>query len=163
MKEIDSEIPKALLEMMLAFEVTSQTLAALRDSISTSFIKNKTSLILPNEICHSVYFIVSGGFVSRYYDERLPEGKTIYFYLDELHPFMVCVDSFFTRTPTKCELQAIRDAEVVSLRMDALTSLMETDANLFRFFHSVVLRALLEEHEFRLKLIALLPIDYTII
>jgi len=154
MKKPDPEIPSPLLEMFLAFNLKVETLNALKNNIRIHSVKNKTSIIRPNEVCHSVYFIVSGGFVCRYYDAELIEGKTIYFYLDKLHPFMACVDSFFTGEPTNCELQAIRDSQIASLQMDRLKPLLESDTNFFRFYHNIVLRALLEEHEFRLKLIA---------
>lgn len=148
------DIPSSLLDMFNTYNVGNETLSVLKKYLKIRVIKNKTSIIQPNEICDSVHFIVSGGFVCRYYDAQITEGKTIYFYLDQLHPFMACVDSFFTGVPTSCELQAIRESKIVSLRMDQLQPLLKSDINLFKFFHSIVLRALLEEHEFRLKLIA---------
>lgn len=148
------QLPPVISDLLHKAEVEDTTLASLAQAVSVSEVKNRTSLVKPGEVCQHVYFILDGGFVCRYYDDEITDGKTVYFYLTDLHPFMACVDSYFTGDKTSLELKAIMDSRVASLKMDDLQPLMAKDVQLFKFFHSIVLRALLEETDFRVKLIS---------
>ena len=107
----------------------------------------------PNEVCDRVYFIIKGGFVCRFIDEEEELEKTINFFLEDFHPFMSCVDSFFSGAKTQCELRAISNAEVIEFRKSDLEELI-TDLPLFHFYHGLVTTALQEENDFKMKIIA---------
>jgi len=118
-------------------------------------VKNQTRLIRPGEICDKAYFVLEGAFVCRYIDEKLEIEKTINFYLDELHPFMSCVDSFFSGTKTSCELRAVSPASVLVFHKKDIEKYILEDIHLFQFYHSLVTTALQEENDFKLKIISL--------
>ena len=73
---------------------------------------------------------------------------------EEFHPFMSCVDSFFSGEKTSCELRAIAHSKIIALSMKDLRPMLHEDLQLFRFYHSIVLRALQEETSFRSKIIS---------
>ncbi len=117
-------------------------------------VKSQSLLVRPNQVCDKAYFILEGGFVCRYIDAELEIEKTINFFLSDFHPFMSCVDSFFSGTKTQCELRAIRHSEVIEFNKNDIESTIIEDIELFRFYHSLVTTALQEENDFKLKIIS---------
>lgn len=117
-------------------------------------VKSQTLLIEPKQVCDKAYFILKGGFVCRYMDEELEIEKTINFFLENFHPFMSCVDSFFSDAKTQCELRAIAHSEVIEFSKKDIENAISQDIELFRFYHSLVTRALQEENDFKLKIIS---------
>jgi hypothetical protein len=117
-------------------------------------VKSQSLLIKSNTICDKAYFVLKGGFVCRYIDEELEIEKTINFYLEDFHPFMSCVDSYFLETKTQCELRAIAHSEVIEFNKKDIDTITSQDIDLFKFYHSLVTRALQEENDFKLKIIS---------
>ncbi len=147
-------LPQLLLQELLKANVSSDSVRKLLEIIKFQEVKSQQLLVMPGEICDKIFFVLEGGFVCRYVDEANEVEKTINFYLDNLHPFMSCVDSFFSELPTRCELRAISGAKVLVLSKKDLQLLMSEDMALFRFYHSMVTKALQEENDLKLKLIA---------
>ena len=117
-------------------------------------VKSQTILVKPNTVCDKIYFVLKGGFVCRYIDPELEIEKTINFYLEDFHPFMSCVDSYFSGTKTQCELRAVSNAEVLEFHKKDVDQFIHQDLQLFQVYHSVVTRALQEENDFKLKIIS---------
>jgi hypothetical protein len=117
-------------------------------------VKSQTLLIKPNTICDKAYFVLKGGFVCRYIDEELEIEKTINFYLEDFHPYMSCVDSYFSSTKTQCELRAVVNSDVIEFNKKDIDSIISHDIELFKFFHFMVTQALQEENDFKLKIIS---------
>lgn len=117
-------------------------------------IKSQSLLIKSNTICDKAYFVLKGGFVCRYINEELEIEKTINFYLEDFHPFMSCVDSYFSETKTQCELRAIANSEVIEFDKKDIDGIIFQDISLFEFYHFLVTQALQEENDFKLKIIS---------
>lgn len=117
-------------------------------------VKSQTRLVNAGDYCHKAYFILSGGFVCRYINEEFEVEKTINFYLADFHPFMSCVDSFFSGTTTQCELFAIANSEVMAFRRTDIDNLIGQHPELFRAYHALVTDALQGENDLKMKIIA---------
>lgn len=117
-------------------------------------VKSQTVLVAPNTVCDKVYFVLKGGFVCRYIDDELEIEKTINFYLADFHPFMSCIDSYFSETKTQCELRAISNCEIFELNKKEIDNFIHNDIQLFHLYHSLVTQALQEENDFKLKIIS---------
>jgi hypothetical protein len=117
-------------------------------------IKSQSLLIKHNTICDKAYFVLKGGFVCRYIDEELEIEKTINFFLEDFHPFMSCVDGYFTETKTQCELRAIAHSEVIEFNKEDIDSIIKEDIDVFTYFHTLITQALQEENDFKLKIIS---------
>jgi hypothetical protein len=117
-------------------------------------VKSNTVLVGPGEVNDTLFIVVNGGFVCRYIDEKKEVYKTINFYLADIHPFMACIDSFFDGKPTHCELRAIANSMVLTFPKAALEVLKSKDEGLNQFFISTVIKALTEENDLKLKIIA---------
>ena len=117
-------------------------------------IKSQTLLVQPGTICDKIYFVLKGGFVVRYINKELEIEKTINFYLEDFHPFMSCVDSYFSETKTHCELRAITNSEVMEFHKKDIDAIMLEDIEFFKFYHLMVTQALQEENDFKLKIIS---------
>lgn len=142
------------LSNLQTLDVTEESIQCIQNQLKIVQVKSKEVLIIPGEICKNVYLVVQGGFVCRYIHEKNGSAKTINFYLSDLHPIMACLDSYFTQTPTNCELKAISDSIVVALPKSVVDTLNEKDKYFAKFYHDVVSIAMTEENELKAKLIA---------
>lgn len=147
-------IPMRFIETLIEAQIPPDAIARIMSKAEVLTVKNHTKLIEPHEVCDTAYFILKGGFVCRYIDEDLDIERTINFYLEDLHPFMACIDSFFSGTKTKCELRAILPSEVLVLPKADIEAEIKHDFQLFQFYHVLVTTALQEENEFKLKIIS---------
>jgi len=134
--------------------ISEENFRAFYDSVKLHTVKSKDTLILPGEVCRNVYFVLQGGFVCRYIHEKTGDANTINFYLEDLHPIMVPVDSFFTQTPTNCELKAVTTSLIGALPLDTITTLMAQDELFLRFYKDVVTTVMVEENDLKTKLIS---------
>ena len=90
----------------------------------------------------------------RFIDEKMEIEKTINFYLEDFHPFMSCIDSYFTGTKTDCELRAITNSEALEFHKNDLDAIMSEDIEFFKFYHAMLTQALQEENDFKLNIIS---------
>lgn len=143
-----------LLSALPIQNITPEALDFLTAHVHMQHMKNNEILLAPGMVCENAYFVVQGGFVCRFIDAENATGKTINFYLPDIHPFMGCIDSFFTQTPTQCELRSISDSVVLHMKKKDLDTLLEMDAVLLDFYWKTVITALREENDLKLKIIA---------
>ena len=137
-----------------SLHIAPESLQRMREEIKVRTLKSKENLILPGEICKHTYLVVQGGFVCRHVHGETGEAKTINFYLENLHPVMACVDSYFTQVPTQCELKSITQSTVMMMPKATVDALRAVDDHFAAFYHDVVITALVEENEVKTKLIA---------
>ncbi|HAA13704.1 MAG TPA: hypothetical protein DCE41_19230 [Cytophagales bacterium] len=137
-----------------AMQVMPESIQLLRQKAKVVLVKSKHTLIMPGEINKNVYLVIEGGFVCRYIHETTGEAKTINFYLQDLHPVMACVDSYFTQVPTHCELKAVTDSVVLATPKMVMDQIVAEDLHFANFHHQVVNTAMVEENELKMKLIA---------
>lgn len=135
-------------------QLSNETLAFIKENTKLIHVKSNTVLLSSGKICDKAYFVIQGGFVCRYINEDFEIYKTINFYLEDIHPFMACVDSFFTQIPTQCELRAISESLVLEIKKEDLDIILKRDDNLNKFYQSIVITALTEENDLKLKIIA---------
>lgn len=155
MKKIEkSAVLEPLFAILQHLQIGEETRQHIADQLEVLHLKSNSVLLMPGKTCTHIYFVVSGGFVCRYFNENLEIPKTINFYLDDLHPFMASVDSFFTQHPSNCELRAVRDSLVLSISKKNLDVLLQSNPVLQSFYNSLVIQALVEENELKLKIIS---------
>ncbi|MEL7248073.1 MAG: cyclic nucleotide-binding domain-containing protein [Bacteroidota bacterium] len=123
-------------------KVSEESIEVLRKHYKMIQVKSKQTIINPGEICKHAYLIVKGGFVCRYIHETSGVANTINFYLDDLHPVMACVDSYFNQRPTNCELRAIKDSVVIAIARSVLLSLIPKDIHFTKFYYEVITNAI---------------------
>ena len=149
-----SHLVDALFDFLRGFQISEAAMEKIRAGIHIQKVKANSVLVKPGKVCDRIYFVKEGGFVCRYVNEAFEKEKTINFYLPDLHPFMACVDSYFTQTPTQCELRAVEDSVVLSMTKSAIDLLMQEDPTLKNVYDTLVIHALTEENELKLKIIA---------
>jgi len=155
MKNIEkSTVLAPLFSILEHLRISEETRQQIADKIEVRRVKSNSILLMPGNTCTHLYFVVNGGFVCRYFNENLEIPKTINFYLDDLHPFMACVDSYFAQQPTACELRAVRDSVVLSMSKKNLDAMIQSNPVLQGFYDSLVIQALVEENELKLKIIS---------
>lgn len=143
-----------LLEELQSLNISPEKMETIIQKGKLYKVKSQTILVKPNTVCDKIFFVLKGGFVCRYIDPVLEIEKTINFYLEDFHPFMSCVDSYFSETKTQCELRAISNAEVVEFNKKDIDELIYQDIQFFHLYHAMVTRAFQEENDFKLKIIS---------
>jgi len=141
-------------ENLKKLKVSSESIQKMKDWIKVIDVKSKHLLLNHGEVCKNIYLIVDGGFVCRHIHEKTGSAKTINFYLDDLHPIMACLDSYFTQTPTNCELRAVSDSLVLALPKTVVDSLVESDEYFAKFYRETLSTAMTEENELKTNLIS---------
>lgn len=143
-----------LIQELLKADIAPESIEQILQQGKRISVKSQAKLIEPGQVCDKAYFILKGGFVCRYIDDELEIEKTINFYLHDFHPFMGCVDSFFSGAKTQCELRAITQSEVFEFTKKDIDIFTNKDIRLLNFYHTLVTTALQEENDFKLKIIA---------
>jgi len=149
-----SEVLAPLFTVLEHLHISEDVRRDISDKIEVRVLKANAVLLMPGATCTHVHFVVSGGFVCRYFNENLETPKTINFYLDDLHPFMASVDSYFTQRPGNCELRAVRPSVVLAMSKKNLDGLMQSNPMFQQFYDNLVIQALVEENELKLKIIS---------
>ena len=143
-----------LIEELSKSNISNETIEKIMSMGRLVKVKNQTKLVRHNQVCTKIYLVLKGGFVCRFIDEELEIEKTINFFFADFHPFMTCVDSFFSNTKTQCEIRAISNAEVIEFDKKDIESLVYQDLQLLRIYHAQVTTALQEINDFEMKIIA---------
>lgn len=143
-----------LIEALLQSNISNETIERIMGMGHLVTVKNQTKLVRHHQVCDKIYVVLEGGFVCRYIDEALEIEKTINFFFPNFHPFMTCVDSFFSGTKTQCEIRAVRHSEVMAFHKKDIEALVYQDLSLFKLYHAQVTTALQEINDFEMKIIA---------
>lgn len=142
------------LQILINANIPEQKIQNILSKGKLRSIKNQNTLVHTDTICRNLYFVLKGGFVCRYIDNDLKIERTINFYLEDFHPFMSCIDSYFSEKQTRCEIRAIANSEVLEFSKSDIDELIQHDKDLFQFYNSILTIALVEENDFKLKLIS---------
>lgn len=137
--------------------VAEPIIQALDQRIKVVAVKSNQLLVAQGQVNTHLYYVLNGGFACRYISDTDEVEKAINFYLNEFHPIMACLDSFFSGKKTLCELRAITNSTVLSIAKKDLDLLIEKDESLKTLFDALLIRALVEENELKLKIIAYKP------
>lgn len=148
-----------LLEVLQDFNFTEAQINQAKNGIQLRSVKSNVTLIDPYTTCTKLFFILEGGFVCRKLNPNNGEFKTINFFLDDLHPFMTCVDSYFTGQETVCELRSVKECTFIEVSKDHIDELVASDRRFLEFYTFLVTRAFIETVEMKQKLISLKPIE----
>jgi len=116
-------------------------------------VKSQTTLIETGKQCEVIYFILKGSFVCRHLNKETGDKRVTGFHMCDFQPFMTCVDSYFTNTPTACDLLAISEAEVLTFRKNDMEKLAGAHQVLAAFYNAQIINALVSEHGFKTKLV----------
>ncbi len=147
-------MPDTLTDLLQNANFPPETIGKIFEAGKWIKVKNQEKLVSAHTVCDKLYFVLKGGFMCRFIDEELEVERTINFYLQDLHPFMSCVDSFFSETKTQCELVAIAHSEVIEFQKKDLETYMFEDMDFFRFYYRLLTTAFQEENDFKMKIIA---------
>lgn len=146
-----------LFENLHSIGISEDITLQLANKIKPITVKNNQLLVKAGQVNTHLYCVLEGGFVCRFISDDGEVERTINFYLNDLHPIMACIDSYFSQTKTRCELRAIAASTVLSIPKTELDKLIRLDDKLKNLYDSMLIRALIEENDLKLKIIASKP------
>ncbi|MEM9077973.1 MAG: hypothetical protein AAGC43_13090 [Bacteroidota bacterium] len=120
--------------------------------------KNKI-LVRHGGVYRKAFFINKGSFKSSL---LTPEGisKTTWFYFDRLFSIIPIKDSFLTGKPTKYEIQALEDSEVLELDMGVVNSWLKKFPEFNEFFRLDMINDFTMSEEIRTHLVCYSKKDF---
>ncbi|WP_337045258.1 Crp/Fnr family transcriptional regulator [Emticicia sp. 17c] len=146
-----------LLENLQNSGINEEILLQLIQHIKSITLKPNQLLLKAGQINTHLYYVLAGGFVCRFVSGDGEVKRTINFYLNELHPVMACIDSYFSQTKTQCELKAIAKSTVLAIPKTELDKILNLDDKFKTLYDNLLTRALIEENDLKLKIISSKP------
>ncbi|MEM1337191.1 MAG: hypothetical protein AAF717_17055 [Bacteroidota bacterium] len=107
------------------------------------------------EKSNKVFLILKGGFVCQQYNLKTEKFRTINFYLEKFHPMMTVLSSYFSDTPSQCQLKAIMKSEVTIVKKETLLKALQNDEKLRKAYEAEREYIILMLHEFHTKQVTL--------
>lgn len=127
---------------------------------SKSFKLNKGDVLVSfGSVNRFTFFLSSGSCIC---SQSTPSGKSrvIWFYFHDLFEFFGTPDSLFNGEPTKYELRAFDQCEVVKIHKDTIDELIETEPSFSTFFSKRILFDFITVFEARSYLITCTPSEF---
>jgi len=134
--------------------IDSKLLTLFHQHETKQTVKTHEILIHPGEECNSIYFVVKGGFLRRFYNESSSVFRTISFHLPNHRPFMTLNESYFAKKPSFYEIKAFQQSEILSFRRELVEKMSKAHPFLQDFHNAWVLESLIFENEFKSRLIS---------
>ena len=115
-------------------------------------IKTHEILAHIGETSNSVYYVLSGGFLKRFYNEGSEVLRTISFHLPTHRPFMTQTDSFFSRNASYYEIKAFQNSDILVFNRSIIEQTMQ-ETFIAEFHYKMIIDALHYENEFKARLL----------
>lgn len=116
---------------------------------STLELKRNEQLIDVGDLCNQIYFVLEGGFISKYYDSETETYRTVNFYLDSFQPFMTSVDSYFKNNPTAYQLVAIKKSTVIAFDRKDTDEFLKRAPHFSKYYYNFAIDNLIKESHYR--------------
>lgn len=119
-------------------------------------VKSQKLLISHGEKNQDVFIILRGGFVYQYLNDKTGELRTVNFFLESFQPF-ISTESFFKGIPSRCQLKAIQNSDVLVINKEHIDNAIQDDVHLKDFYIQHLIDSLLAENEFKIQIISNTP------
>lgn len=83
--------------------------------------------------------------------------RTINFFLSSFQPFMTVPQSYFQNVPSSFKISAIKNSDILVFAKTDLLQIVENSNSIKEFYHNQIVNALLNEIDFRTKLLTYSP------
>ena len=111
-------------------------------------------LIQVGEQCSSVFYVIKGGFLRRFYNESSAILRTISFHLPTHRPFVTINESYFAHKASFYEIRSFQPSVILSYSRELIEEMNDRYPFLKEFQNARILDALLFENEFKSRLIS---------
>ena len=105
------------------------------------------------------YFIVSGGFSTSMISDS-GDKKALWFNLDVQFPMVICPDSYFLNEPTKYEVTALENSEVIKINKQHVDQLAEKYKSFGQFYFRDVVTNCITINEIRNYMLSHTPLQF---
>ena len=123
-------------------------------------LKTGEALVQVNEQCSSVYFVLTGGFLRRFYNEHAEIFRTISFHLPNHRPFLTVNESYFTNQPSNYEIKAFQSSTLLEFKRTLIEEVNQEYPLLQEFYRKQIINSLLYESDFKSRLITYSSKDF---
>ena len=134
------DIPKDVQELLFQFGIKK-------------VYKTHEVLTRVGEQCNSIYYVIKGGFLRKFYNDQSEILRTISFHLPTHRPFVTVNESYFAQKPSNYEIKAFRSSEVLIFQKDLILQMNQKHSFLQEFYSTQIIEALIYENEFKSRLL----------
>lgn len=111
-------------------------------------------LIHPGETCDKIYYVLKGGFLRRFYNDKSEIFRTISFHLPIHRPFVTVNENFFAQKPSSYEIKAFQASEILVLKRPVIDDMTKKYPLLQEFSNRRIMETLIYENEIKARLIS---------
>ncbi|WP_321322044.1 Crp/Fnr family transcriptional regulator [Labilibaculum sp.] len=119
-------------------DITDEDVPAILSSFETVPIKKKKDLLVSGDICKYLYFITKGCLRSFYVDSK---GVEHIYQIRMDNNWISDLESFFTQSPSKYNIEAIEDTQMLRISFDRMEQLYREVPELERYFRILFQKA----------------------
>ena len=133
-------------------EISPEIMKALFQYGQRRNIKAHETLAHIGETSNSTNFVLSGGFLLRFYNEDSEVLRTISFHLPTHRPFVTQGDSFFSRKASHYEIKAFQNSDILVFTRGVIEQ-MTQEPFIAEFYNKMIIDAFHYENEFKSRLL----------
>lgn len=119
-------------------EITEQDEAVIMSAFEKTSIRKKKDLLVAGTVCEHIYFITEGCLRSFYIDSK---GNEHIYQIRMDNSWISDLESFFTQSPSKYNIEAIEDSEMLRISFNRLEQLYSEVPKLERYFRILFQKA----------------------
>ena len=116
-------------------------------------LKTLETLVHVGEHCNSIFFVLKGGFLKKFYNEKSEVRRTISFHLPTHRPFITIAESYFQQKPSYYEIKAFRNSEILVFKKSLSKKVLEEYDFIESFHYKKIVEVLIYESELKSRLI----------
>lgn len=132
----------------------AQVMELLHEIGTKQSLKSLEVLIHEGEECDKIYFVLKGGFLRRFYNDKSEIFRTISFHLPNHRPFMTINENYFAQKPSSYEIKAFQASEVLVLQRQLIDEMTVKYPFLETYGQNRIMETLIYENEIKARLIS---------
>lgn len=133
---------KNLLKILSLNNVNEDCLIQIQAIAKTVNLKSHKNILDYGNYCNHIFFVLKGGFLCKYWNDKNESERTINFYLDTSQPFMTSIDSYFNQTKSIYSLQSFTNSDILIFKRTDLEILTNEYKSLIIFIKMRLLKHL---------------------
>lgn len=117
-------------------------------------LKAHEVLIPANQECNHIYYVIKGGFLRCFYNDKSDVLRTISFHLPTHRPLMTVNENYFANKPSSYEIRAFQSSEVLSFKKELVNEMSQKNQMIQDFRNDRIMKTLIYENEIKARLIS---------
>jgi len=117
-------------------------------------IKAHDVLVRPGEKNQQVFYVLSGGFLRRFYNDKSDLYRTISFHLPLHRPFFTINETLFADKVSSHEIKSFQTSDILLFNKEVIEKVSEQEPILQEFSQRRIIKTLIYENDIKARIIS---------